>query len=424
MDTTRIDFQRIYHLLSRFKQTDNPDKIYSRIFRSKRQTSALVKRKLKQVAASTSVILLDTELLMADTTTISATSPISPKSTNISSTQPFIVNDVITIPDDDIETNNIVILKKSEYEKIKTSKYSLSDLRLLCGHYGIKKSGTKPEIMARIYIHLKQAHLIVKIQRKFRIYLAEKYRKLNGPGFLKPSICVNDTDFFTFDSLKDIEPHHFFSYLDDDGKVYGFHIASFYNLIISSYPDISNPYNRNIVPLRIIKNVYEKLIYGTLLNLKISIKLEDDEQTTEQISPEKQEELFIVGLFQHINTLGNYSDSEWFMSLKRNDFIRFIRLIYDIWTYRADLTHYNKERICPPTGNPFMLNNSHINVNIINLFSEGELRTMCVSIINKMVMNGITREDQSLGAFYVLASLTMVNQDARNALPWLYEAVL
>jgi hypothetical protein len=47
-----------------------------------------------------------------------------------------------------------------------------------------------------------------------------------------------------------------------------------------------------------------------------------------------------------------------------------------------------------------------------------------VSIINNIVKRGVTREDQCLGAFYVLATLTIVNQNARNALPWLYEAVL
>ena len=348
----------------------------------------------------------------------------------------FIMNDTMsfniltplsTIPliDDELQPNNIVILKNTEYDKIKTTKYNLSDLRLLCGHYGIKKSGTKPELVTRIYIHLKQSCLIFKIQRKFRRHLAIKYGKLNGPAFLKPKQCVNDTDFYTFDKLTDIDPHCFFSFLDEDGKIYGFHIASIYNLIITSYPDITNPYNRNIIPISVIQNVYEKLIYGSLINVKVSIKLDDDEDTTvEKITPEKQEELFIVGLFQHINTLGNYSDSEWFMTLHRNDFLRFIRHIYDIWSYRANLTYDVKERICPPNGNPFMLNNSFININIVNLLSEAELRTICVSIIERMVKRGVSREDQCLGAFYVLATLTIVNQNARDALPWLYEAVL
>jgi hypothetical protein len=142
------------------------------------------------------------------------------------------------------------------------------------------------------------------------------------------------------------------------------------------------------------------------------------------ISREKQEELFIVDLFQHINTLGNYSDSEWFIVLQRAELIRFIRNIHDIWYYRANLTQEMKERICPPNGNPFVLHNAHVNLNVLTLLTDPEIRTICVSIIDRMVRRGVSREDQCLGAFYVLATLTIVNQDARNAMPWLYEAVL
>jgi hypothetical protein len=174
----------------------------------------------------------------------------------------------------------------------------------------------------------------------------------------------------------------------------------------------------------IVQNVYDKLIYGTLLRFRATIKLEDVDNEDESddygmdnraLSREKQEELYIVGLFQHINTLGNYSDSEWFTTLQRPEFLRFIRHIHDIWYYRANLSQDMKERICPPHGNPFMLNNISVNLNVVNLLNDSELRTIAVSIIS---------EDQCLGAFYVLATLTIVNQNARNALPWLYEAVL
>jgi hypothetical protein len=405
------DLSKMYLCLSRFNVDDNTESVYYR--QPKKNISSVkntisIRRKLKQLQTTqpTTLIPLTTDAI------------VSPKSPNHEADHQS------QMQEDEIQPTNIVILKITEYDKIKTGKYSLNDLRILCGHYALKKSGSKPELISRIYIHLKQSCLIVKIQRKFRNYIAMQYRNLNGPAFLKPKICVNDTDFYTFDKLVDIDPHKLFSFKDVDGKIYGFHIASIYNLIISSFPEITNPYNRNIIPLHVIENVYDKLIYGTLLNIKVSIKLDQDDDVPGKISPEKQEELFIVGLFQHINTLGNYSDSDWFTSLRRNDYVRFVRNIYDIWNYRANLTQEVKERICPPTGNPFMMNNTYININIVNLFTEGELRTVCASIIERMIMRGLNREDQCLGAFYVLATLTIVNQDARNALPWLYEAVL
>lgn len=348
--------------------------------------------------------------------------------------------------EDDTATN-IIIFKPGEHEKMRHVKYSLADLRMLCSHYCIKKSGTKPELTQRIYTFLKQTYYIVRLQRIFRSFISNKYRTLCGPGYLHTTECVNDTDFYTFDKLSNIRPIELFTYQDNDDKIYGFHIASIFNLIISSYPNITNPYNRSVIPSRVIKNVYEKLIYGTLLGFRVSVKLDDngDDDTiidsgvgggvggggggvgdvgSVTLTREKQEELFIVDLFQHINTLGNYSDSEWFIALQRAELIRFIRNIHDIWYYRANLTQEMKERICPPSGNPFVLHNAQVNLNVLTLLTDPEIRTICVSIIDRMVRRGVSREDQCLGAFYVLATLTIVNQDARNAMPWLYEAVL
>jgi hypothetical protein len=333
---------------------------------------------------------------------------------------------------------NVIILKPAEYEKMKTAKYSLADLKGLCSHYGIKKSGTKPDLTQRIHTFLKHTYFIQRIQRSFKTFLSKKYYRLCGPGYLHTSNCVNDTDFYTFDKLSNIKPMELFTYRDTDNKIYGFHIASIFHLIITSYPTITNPYNRNVIPSSIIKNVYEKLIYGSIIGFRVSVKLDEDDNnsdkdedsanggaaTTTGLSREKQEELFIVDLFQHINTLGNYSDSEWFIALQREELIRFIRNLHDIWYYRANLSQEAKERICPPHGNPFVLHNSHVNLNILTLLTFSEIRTICVSVIERITRRGISQEDQCLGAFYVLATLTIVNQDARNALPWLYEAVV
>jgi len=468
--TNRSEIHKVYCLLLPFSLYNNPYKLYSRKMKIKRHPTALqtssasdlmiVSAYSNPVALNVSagpsipraVPAMNTRKKMKHTFDTHSEEPDAipaaalQQDASTASTPKSLGN---ALSNDDDSASNIIILKTSEFEKIKIGKYSLTDLRTLCSHYGIKKSGTKPELVLRIYSHLKHSYVIVKIQRKFREYISGKYRSLCGPGYLHVSKCVNDTDFYTFDKLSNILPQNLFTYLDKDGKVYGFHIASIFHLIISSYPEITNPYNRNIIPSKIIMNVYEKLIYGSLLRFRVSIKLDDvdaeddDEMNTldgaggagmgagggagagsNVLSREKQEELFIVDLFQHINTLGNYSDSEWFMALQRAELIRFIRNIYDIWYYRANLSQEMKERICPPCGNPFMLNNASVNLSVISLLNDADIRTICVSVIDRMVRRGVSREDQCLGAFYVLATLTIVNQDARNALPWLYDAVL
>ena len=463
----REETQKIYTLLLPYSIYENPYKQYSRKLKLKKQPAIFLPI---QSSAATSTSTSTSEFIIFSpywvSTTLHVNSNITDnhepnsgvktrkkmKLTSSSSSSTTATNENITdndIPklsntiDDEAQPINIIILKPSEYEKMTYAKYSLADLRALCAHYNIKKSGTKPDLTQRIYTFLKHTYFIRKIQRNFKDYLSKKYRKLSGPGYLHHTKCVNDTDFYTFDKLSNIKPMELFTYQDTDNKIYGFHIASIFHLIVTSYPKITNPYNRNIISHSVIKNLYEKLIYGSLIGFRVSVKLDDEDNdafsccTTSTgvsgvgvgvsasiLSRERQEELFIVDLFQHINTLGNYSDSEWFIVLQRDELIRFIRNIHDIWYYRANLTQDMKERICPPQGNPFVFHNAHVNLNVITLLTFAEMRTICVSIIERMTQRGVSREDQCLGAFYVLATLTIVNQDARNALPWLYEAVL
>ena len=170
------DINKIYLSLSRFNVTDNTEKVYYRMNRTKKTNSTInnnvsIRRKMKQMQATTQPTTLIP--LINDV-------PVSPKSSNndidyhfhllTSSCSSATVNNTTSGPttiEDEIQPTNIVILKISEFEKIKTGKYSLNDLRILCGHYGIKKSGTKTDLVSRIYTHLKQSCLIVKIQRKF-----------------------------------------------------------------------------------------------------------------------------------------------------------------------------------------------------------------------------------------------------------------
>lgn len=451
----KYETQKLYLTLLPFSIYDNPFKQYSR------------KVKLKRQHPPSNSVPGSTELMIMPSYLVSAPPPPPPLRNcgggGVKTRKKMkLTSDSSTLPDNDDEpespkqmveeepVNNIIIFKPGEHEKMKQTKYSLADLRTLCAHYCIKKSGTKPELTQRIYTFLNQSYYIVRIQRIFRSFISRKYRALCGPGYLNTTNCVNDSDFYTFDKLSKIRPLELFTYRDSDNKIYGFHIASIFHLIISAYPNITNPYNRNVIPAGVINNVYEKLIYGSLLGFRVSVKLDDDDNgaTSDNdgggsgdgggggsemtagggnvggLSREKQEEQFILDLFQHINTLGNYSDSEWFIALQRSELIRFIRNVHDIWFYRANLSQEMKERICPPNGNPFVLHNAHVNLNVLTLLTDAEIRTICVSIIERMVRRGVSREDQCLGAFYVLATLTIVNQDARNAMPWLYEAVL
>ena len=233
-------------------------------------------------------------------------------------------------------------------------------------------------------------------------------------------ICTNDTDFITMENLDELNIDQFFSYKDVDGFIYGFDLASIFNLIYTknnSKKSCQNPYNRNNIPPDVFINIKILVKIGKILNKNLYLEIQDDPLN---ISNEKVIELRALSLFQNINALGNYSNSEWFLSLSRHGLIKFVRELSDIWNYRAQLSAEVKNKICPPNGMPFR------NLNIPYIYTEidiNNVKKVILEVLEKIVNSGIDTDSKSLGAYYVLAALTLVSNEASTALPWLFQSV-
>jgi len=322
---------------------------------------------------------------------------------------------------DDDELNMLTI---KNYIDITKYNYNLSQLKNIAKHYKLRLSGNKKELSNRIYIFLHLSSYIIKIQKIFRGNLQRKFNNYFGPALKNRNICINKTDFITMDDLTELNYPQFFSYKDVDGFVYGFDISSLYNLIFktnyekntSKYGGI-NPYNRKKIPCDVIITL--KMIFKTskLLNINVSVSLDNN---IGQITNEKSVELRALSLFQAIDSLGNYSSPNWFLSLTRNQLIKFVRELSDIWNYRAQLSIEIKRNICPPLGDPFR------NINIASItYTNDDLivKKLILDILEKFVNNGIDKDCKSLGAYYVLGALTLVNDSAASSLPWLFQSV-
>ena len=74
-------------------------------------------------------------------------------------------------------------------------------------------TGTKNDLIDRIYCHFHFSSFIVKIQKIFRGKLQRSFWKdMRGPAYLNRSLCVNETDFLSMEEIKDIPINQFFSY--------------------------------------------------------------------------------------------------------------------------------------------------------------------------------------------------------------------
>ena len=218
--------------------------------------------------------------------------------------------------------------------------------------------------------------------------------------------------------VEEINYHQFISYKDEDNFIYGFDIISLHNLFLKSQDieSIRNPYNRNLIPESVIKTIKTIIKLSRILKIHVNLHYEDD---TESIPIEKMVELRALSLFQNIDALGNYSNSQWFLSLNRNQIIRFLRELADIWNYRAQITPETKRNICPPSGDPFRNLNMHYIHNEQNMTN---VKKVVLEVLEKIVNSGVDRDSKALGACYVLGSLTLVNQEAATSIPWLFQS--
>ena len=306
----------------------------------------------------------------------------------------------------------------AESEHLCKYKYNLQDLKSIAKIYKLKISGTKSQLKNRIYSFLFLSNLTVKIQKRIRGYLQRKYDSYHGPALRKRELCTNNFDFLSMEELTNIPSNQFFSFKDNDGFIYGFDLVSLYNLISKSSSSVKNPFNQQPIGAKVIENFRTLLRLSRILNIKISTEIAD---ITKEVSNKKSLELRCLSLFQNIDALGNYSDPQWFLSLNKEQLIKFIRELIDIWSYRAPLTIETKRSICPPTGHPFLrLSNFHLLQTLENL---DDIRMIILEIMERFVNTGINKDSKCLGAFYVLGAITLVNYHAASALPWLYQAV-
>ena len=311
--------------------------------------------------------------------------------------------------------NMSVLTIDRECDILFKNNYNVQQLKQFAKHYKLKVSGNKSQLLGRIYVFLKLSKIILKVQKIFRGFLQRKCNRLHGPAFMNRKLCTNDSDFLTGDTMEELNSSQFFSYKDEDGFVYGFDVISLYNLILKSGKQVKNPYNRSDISKIIVQNMRNLIRVSRILKIQIDIDIKENE-----VSGEKSVELRTLDLFQNIDSLGNYSDPSWFSLLTRNQMVKFVRELIDIWSYRSQLTPEMKKKICSPSGDPFR------NINFEYFHSEDNIdniKKVVLTILEKLVNSGVDNDSKTLGTYYVLGALTLVSENAASSLPWLFQSV-
>ena len=313
-----------------------------------------------------------------------------------------------------VTENNFVIPEVHEYMFLETTNYRIAQLKEICRHYKLKLGGNKDELTFRIYNYLRLSTHAMKIQRTAKSYIAKLYLKCRGENWCKPSTWVNDTDFLTLSKWDSISPTQYFTCTSDSGQIYGFDLFTLATYLKKSKTPL-NPYTREPFSIKTI----ERLTQAITLSNAFKINIQHEEPEADTVSLQQSIQHRAVSLFQTIDSYNNYTESEWFTCLSKPLLIKFTRELIDIWAYRANLSNDKKREICPPTGNPFY----RINVGQFQTMTLINIQQAILGVLEKMVTSGVTQDDKSMGALYILTALTLVSESAREAIPWLYDSV-
>jgi len=306
----------------------------------------------------------------------------------------------------------------NDYKRLLEYNYNLKQLKQIAKTHKLKLSGNKDELSLRIYTYLRLSKYAIIIQKRMRGCLQRKYNRFHGPAFTNKSLCTNTFDFLSMDELTNIPNSQFFSFKDEDGFIYGFDLLSLHNLIYQCNGAVKNPFNQKPITIKVIDDFRSLMRLSHVLKIPISTEISD---VTKEVSDAKSVELRTVKLFQTIDSLGNYTKPEWFLSLSREQLVTFLNELLDIWVHRANLSIETKRAICHPSGNPFLRvpHPQHLET----FHNLDDIRKAILGVLEQMVTTGVDKESKCLGAFYILGALTLVNSETATSMPWLFESM-
>lgn len=267
----------------------------------------------------------------------------------------------------------------------------------------IKKKSNKLDINRENYLALER--YIIIIQRIVKGFLVRKNIKLRGIAVYCRHLCNNKTDCLSLKEVDMIPIREFYSYKDDQNFTWGFDIITINECIKNN---IANPYNTKEIP-KFVSVEIDRI----QKRMKKEIKLELP--VFKSISLKVQQRC--VELFQKMDALKNYTKCAWFLELSILHLKKLYKEMEDLWNYRLQLSSSDKLKYT----NDGKLFTVEIH-KVAKMNDKYKLSNLILDEFEKLICDGKTESDRATACQWILSGLTLVHQDARDTLPWLYQS--
>lgn len=258
---------------------------------------------------------------------------------------------------------------------------------------------------------------VLTIQKWWKKMLIQKRWIAQGPACFQRTLCENETEVYSMESIQLVPQVFFFSYADSKKHIWGFDIRSLLQLLSQGQP-LQNPYTREPIPPSSVQRFRKRIDWLRKRKFALLYGLE------ESITPEQEWNHKVLDIFMKIEALGYLLSTSWFHELEIKDHQKFYRTLYQLWYYRLELSQAQKDEICPghQTNNNRLFRKTPEEA--IRVHKEMKWwKKQNLAILTSLVTRGSTKANRGLGAMYVVMGLVSVCEQAAEAYPWMAESL-
>ena len=342
---------------------------------------------------------------------------------------PVIVRDIIfeNIMEEELVVHpvEVIIKKRKPFSKEnKSDIYTYHDIKAKtrinndklersCEFYGIAYDVNSPRnsykdlkrfIIKHIDPYLNHVGSIIAIQKIFK-----------GWNIRRRKNCNNKEDCGTMDSLLEIPIQYYIDYKDEEGFTHGFDIRSLHMIMSETNP--INPFTQKQLILGASgKNFFEKYMKKMTAVKEKEGRVKFD---SPKLSKEQRFNQELIRVFQKIDMLGHYTDIAWFQNMSILDLNNFYKGAYDIFAFRAQLSHEVRKKI---VKDGILFQNFIGSLNYVQERTKHILQYEILREIERILDEGEDRDSKILGITLILTVLVECSHAAAMALPHLVQS--
>lgn len=246
-----------------------------------------------------------------------------------------------------------------------------------------------------------------KIQKCWKKYISKKLLKQRGPAFFVRSVCHNDTELASFESLDTIPRDYFFT-IKDSSRIWGFDIRT---LVVQYEAEgkLENPYTKELCGVNVIEQ-FKKHV-DMLKAWKKSVHYEE----ISGLSQKQSWNLRVLDMCLRLDVLGYRIATHWFTDLNIMQQKQLYSLLFTLWN---NVDNEVKETIVPKsTGNDALFKWTPDRINMKTELDS--VRRTNINVLERLISSAREQSDKTLGAMYSVMALSRVSYRCRNAYPWL-----